>query len=171
MNGHSESASELDETSSGPKTSTGTAETAHGQKVSMTSHGKSAFVHETANGPWNKSATCETGHATPPDQELAQRHPSQASRPRKGEDREEREQEPSSVDSPISQECDRRSRPAETEEATEEGSASTSDSYELEDPATPTPRREEAAESLAPPKAEGLAPTPYSPTKWREGEE
>ena len=50
-------ASEPDGTSSGPKITTRTAETAHRQKGSGTSHGESAFVHETANGPWNESAT------------------------------------------------------------------------------------------------------------------
>ena len=50
---------------SSQKTATGTTETAHGQKGSVTSHGESAFVHETANGPWNESATREPGHATP----------------------------------------------------------------------------------------------------------
>ena len=50
---------------SGPKTATGTAETARGQKGSVTNPGESAFVHETANGPWIESVTCETGHTTP----------------------------------------------------------------------------------------------------------
>ena len=48
VDGHSESASDLDGTGSGPKTVTGTAETAHGQKGSVKNPGKSARVHETA---------------------------------------------------------------------------------------------------------------------------
>ena len=63
--GHSVSASEPDRTGSRPKTVTGTAETAHGQRGSVTNPGESAFVHETANGPWNESATRETCHSTP----------------------------------------------------------------------------------------------------------
>ena len=45
--------------------------TAHWQRGSVTSHGKSTFVHATANGPWSESATRETSHATP---ETANRH-------------------------------------------------------------------------------------------------
>ena len=138
-NGHSESARAPDRTGSGPKTVTGTAKTGYGQKGSVTSHCGSAFVHETANGPWNESTTRETGNATPPHHERAQRRPPRDSRPQEGEDREEREWERASVDSPISLESDRRSRSAETQEATEEGAASTSDSCERENPTTAPP--------------------------------
>ena len=64
-NGHSESASAPDGPGSGQKTVTGTAETAHRQKGSVTSHGESAFIHETANGPCIDSATRVPGHTTP----------------------------------------------------------------------------------------------------------
>ena len=64
VNGHSESASELEETGSGPKTATGTAKTARGQKGSVKSPGESARVHETMNGSWSESATSETGYVT-----------------------------------------------------------------------------------------------------------
>ena len=45
---------------SGQKTATGSNETSHGQKGSVTNHGESAFVHATANGPWS-----EGGHPRP----------------------------------------------------------------------------------------------------------
>ena len=74
------------------------------------------------------------------------------------------------VELPISREGDQRSPPAETEESTWEGSTSTRDSCERDDPATPTPGREEAAESLAPAEAEAPAVPPLSaPTEQWEG--
>ena len=141
-NRHSESASAPDGPGSGQKTATRTAETAHGKKGSVTSHGESTSVHETVNDPWSESATREIGHKTPRDHERVQRCPPQESRPREGDECEEHERERSPVDFPIPRECDRRSHPAETEEATGEGSASTRDSCERDDPATPTPVRE-----------------------------
>ena len=99
----------------------------------------------------------------PRDRERAQRRPSRESRPREGNKREEREHERSLVDPPISRERDRRSCPAEIEEATREGSASTGDSCEHDDPATPTQGRDEAAESLVPAEAKALAAPPPPP--------
>ena len=64
-NSHSESTSAPDGPGSSQKTAIGTAETAQGQKGSVTSHGESAFIHKIANDPWSESATRETGHATP----------------------------------------------------------------------------------------------------------
>ena len=106
------------------------------------------------------------------DLERAQRRPSREFRPLEGDKREEREWEQSPVDSPILQEHDRRSPPAETEESTGEGSASTGDFCERDDPATLITGREEAAQSLALAKAEALAPPPSplsSPTEMAGG--
>ena len=58
--GHSESASALAGPGSGQKTTTGSNETAHGQKATVKSHGESAFVHVTVNCPWSESTTPET---------------------------------------------------------------------------------------------------------------
>ena len=63
----------------------------------------------------------------PRDRERAQRRSSQESLPREGDKWEEREREQSPVEPPISREGDQRSSPAETEESTGEGSASTSE--------------------------------------------
>ena len=62
--GHSESVSAPNDPGSGPKTATGSDETAHGQKAIMKSHGENAGVHATANGLWSESANPETesGH-------------------------------------------------------------------------------------------------------------
>ena len=106
------------------------------------------------------------------DLERAQRRPSREFRPLEGDKREEREWEQSPVDLPILQEHDRRSPPAETEESIGEGSASTGDFCERDDPATLIPGREEAAQSLALAKAEALAPPPSplsSPTEMAGG--
>ena len=62
VSGPSESASALDNPSSGQKTATGSNETAHGKKAIMTSHGERAFVHATANSPWSESAILKTMH-------------------------------------------------------------------------------------------------------------
>ena len=59
-NGHSVSASKPIGPGSGLKTATGTAETAHGQRRSVTSPGESALIHETANRLWSERATRET---------------------------------------------------------------------------------------------------------------
>ena len=120
----------------------------------MTRHGESAFIHATTNGPWSESATPETGHAAPRDRERAQQRSSQESQPLKGDRREERERERSPGKPPNPREGDRRSPPGGLEESTGEGSASTMDSCEHDDPTTSTPGREEAAESLAPAEAE-----------------
>ena len=99
---------------------------------------------------------------------------SRESRPHEGDKQEEHEWERSPVEPPISREGDQLSPPAETEESTGEGSASTSDSCERDDPATSTSRREEAAESPDPAEAEAhVAPPPASPTEKRRkgGEE
>ena len=97
----------------------------------------------------------------PRDRERAQRCSSRSSRPREGDEWKEHERERSPVEPPISQEGDRRSPHAETEQSTGEGSASTRDSWECDDPTTPTPGREEAAESLVPAETEG-PPIPSS---------
>ena len=47
---------------SSQKTATGSDETAHEQKESVTSHGESAYARETANGPWSESGTPKTSH-------------------------------------------------------------------------------------------------------------
>ena len=143
VNGHSESMSASNGPGSGQKTTTGTAETVHGQKGSVTSHCERSVEQERNSR----------------DRERAQRRSSRKSRPHEGDERNEREQQRSLVDSPISRERDRRSRPAEKEEATREGSASTGDSCERDDPTTPTLGREEAAESPEYTEAEALAAT------------
>ena len=60
-----ETVSKLDRTGSGPKTATGTAETARGQKGNVTNPIENAFIHKTVNSPWIESATRETSHTTP----------------------------------------------------------------------------------------------------------
>ena len=168
----SESVSAPGGPSSSQKTATGSTETAHGQRGSVTSHGESAFVHATANGLWSESVTRETGHAT---LETVNGHSDTLS-----ENLDlSREINGKSVNGSGSQQS-RQSRERvikdhrlQRRRVCREGSASTSNSCEHNDPATATPGREEAAESLAPAQAEALvAPPPpplSSPTERREG--
>ena len=113
---HRESASVPVGPGSGQKTSTGSDETAHGQKGSMTSRGESAFVHAAANGPWNESATPEISHA------------------------------------PLETE----SRHSDTPRA------------ERDDPTTPSPGREEAAELPVPAEAKPPPPPPPHTNRGRK---
>ena len=118
-NGHSESASSLSGPGSGQKTATGSVETAHGQRGNVTSHCESSFVHE-----WSVERERDPRNWAhdPRDRERAQRRSSRSSRPLEGDEQEEHEweRERSPVEPPISQEGDRRSPPAETEESTGE---------------------------------------------------
>ena len=146
-NSHAESVSEPDGPSSGPKT-----ETACGQRVSVKSPGEIAHVHETANGLWRESTTRKTGHTT---HQTANGHDNALHEnsyyEREREDHEEWEREWPLAEPPTSRERNRGSRSTEAERA------STDDSCEQEGPATPTPVREEAAESHSPTEAKTLA--------------
>ena len=106
---------------------------------------------------------CDSRDKARDDREPPQRRCSRESRPLVGDRREEREQGRSPVEPPTPREDDQRSPTGGLEDSTGEGSASTRDSCERDDPATPTPWREEAAELLTPAEAEALVAPPSPP--------